>query len=1691
MARIYTRYFSLLYVFMLFSVFLLANTEEDSSLVKLLPSIIEKEISSMYKPLKNGKHPSEYQFAIANPTAHQIEAWMDGNYDSLQGVFSENGGNKKGNFFSNTLEQIGKAQEVIDEILDKGNFCDQFDGNSLVQLPVGKRADLGDGTYVIVGINAITLYPTHSELNVYAKVETPKMLDPIYFGSPDIHFSYSGGVEVGSLGLLGNIRSRIMEAVALLEFQGAVVLNDEFVETEGTYVKFDCDGLKEFNLDVDLVFNKDVIRPVPAPPEEGEEENTEDQSPNTPTNDEVRAELEINVNDTETGMNDILVSIDFDQPFIVPQFEDVIFTADEIIFDFSESRHDADLTFPVSGYTPNLITQELWQGVYIKQLSVELPKQIVQEENFTLGPEQINIQDVVIDQTGFTGQVFMAPVFSLGNKNMSGWYFSIDEMDLRFFQSDLASFEFEGDISIPLLNSNNSDTPDESSAMPYMAAFDLENDIYQFSTTPFTEDKVYESGMLNATITLHPTSNIHVTYEDGEGFEVVATLSGDIEIDSPVGNGGGTFSVSGGTFENLQIANKGGFIRDAGNWGIEDIVVDLHNFDLTVAHIGMQEGDAPDEAFLFFFASLNIGGDSGSTSSENSMAITAEGGFRIAGKIETLEDGGQKWRYDRFLVDALFIDVENDDFKFSGHVIFFEEMEEFGSGFQGKLRLIFKKLDSETGIEAMGIFGNTGEYRYFLVDVLARFNVESFTIGGLNVRGIGGGVYVNMRPGNIISNFGSVEIGDQLPDYSSSAYDEYKAALEARLGQSLSGILYTPDNSVKLGVNAGIVLATPSNEEIFNANVRLFMEFNNSGGLNQIGIRGFANVMAPISWTGPSCTGLSLYLEMMYQNGTATETGEGRFTARALTFVNFRFIKGGAPLPTNLPFSTDECDELYYAGGVDILISREDWYINIGIPNPNDEDMPFPGGPIAIDLGISGLTVGISTYFDVGTNIPPFPGLPEDVESLSGFSNLIQDENTRATGKGFAFGARVEVDTDINLGIVRAGLNLDIGFDVMMQKYADVICVNNYNLPLGMNGWYASGQAWVYIQGYVDVLGFRVLDAALAAVLQMKGPDPFYVRGVIAGRYRVMGGLIKGDFRVPIKDGKECLLEDGSTAELVLPIIDAVLPLDRASNLPVDVKPSIEFAYPVNKIVSIDTDGDGEDNHYMIQLDEYEVRDHAGELVDGQWIWSHDGYAINFLPSDVLIADTNYVVMATATLYETSENGTIIGGPMDTDVRTNNFNTGEGLDYIPLTNVQSAWPADGQFNYYQEEDIENYIQLVSGQDEFFTGLSNSYVTEIHLSDGSSPTPITVPFLYDANTNRITYDLPPLEANKSYRAELRVSARQSSGSGSGSSGGQSDDEVGGAQSSVLDIPEPLLTFYFRVSAYPTFENKLESITTDPLALMISGEYKANITNLQEPFGIEELLGIDWFPNPSLSLLADLDNTAWMNQFFNINVPDEPNFNLYEISIPGCGDCSIADLDYSIPNLDINRKNFNVIPDNAVSIVQDNISTYEVTEENYLVWNQDLSLFEQWAEEASPSFNYAIPKVVRHDYLTLQSYTWTAEDNDGVFTSAVLIADNLGCGSDLDLQGVRGCCYGYGDFITQYHNNILNPIYNNDAILRQFNAPPSIHCTCVDTPFEPRPLNTNLTSGSAYPLFLNYQFPDNSESEHTINLQYSSL
>ena len=754
----------------------------------------------------------------------------------------------------------------------------------------------------------------------------------------------------------------------------------------------------------------------------------------------------------------------------------------------------------------------------------------------------------------------------------------------------------------------------------------------------------------------------------------------------------------------------------------------------------------------------------------------------------------------------------------------------YGKGFRGAVDLKIKGLAQ---VRALALFGKTTPiaplegYRYFFVDAMATFDKGIPIFTGVNLNGLGGGVYHRMSRDT--TNYTGFNVNPP-------------SILTLPVGASLSGIKYVPDDNKGIGIKLSVIIASQGSETAFNANATFEILFNSQkagGGVSDMWLYGIAQFMsAPdkgktegfqAGQTPPPpkyANTIAGYVDMHY-NFNAKE-----FNGLINAYINTGngAIRGG--YANNL------------AGAVEMRFSPNTWYINIGRPDKR----------ISLLATVPGTSIGLnlSAYLDIGKNIPPMPPLPSNVTSLLGQSNFLTAESQRASGKGFAFGAAVEFhiprkDCCLGVQLFYGEFHAGAGFDIMMQNYGKTTICTNTGQPIGINGWYAAGQMYAYIQGKIGIyaLGktYPIMDIGAAALLQAKLPNPFWAKGVVGGRYRILGGLVKGDCRFQFEIGQSCAIagnSGGGAAPIQDPLIVDINPLNQDSSVSVLDKPNAQFSIPVHQMTY-------QNNIFReIKITKSSLRDlSTNQEIPGEIAYKDNKTAMTYEPFELLRANTVYKYELTATEYENSNY-------KRADHREVTFKTGEALTYIPSDNVVASYPMNGMYNLYVNESSKGFIELKNGQSNILSNVPNGYIPEVVFRNSETNIVARTAFTYNAYTRVISFVLPWLPKEKTLKMDVQFTPNEPNAN-----------------------PKILYTAVFRTSMYSKFIDKINAMKSLMTTVaQPNSKVKEFKTMLPEPFDEIEINGKNG-EGPLIDFVSRLTGNGWleneMANFLYSNVP----------------------------------------------------------------------------------------------------------------------------------------------------------------------------------------------------------------------------
>ena len=1235
-------------------------------------------------------------------------------------------------------------------------------------LPLSFTKVIASREHTIIFDN-IVLTPLGATVDAYMILEVPTSGDKLVFRGLNISFGPTGTQGDSELSLETDIQIRLNNA-ARLTLKG----------TPKTFVSWNCDGFLGMGIDAEIEFCRKYLIPLDS--------ITLDALPEP---DLVKGRFST----TMPTWGEVIVDIDID-PFAISKYEEVKWQILNAKIDFSDTANPDGIVFPEGYQSPHVnngTASKLWKGFYLGELSVTIPKSLTGGGSGT--PTTIAVNDVIIDDMGVSGKLAVSPIFTLEQGDLNGWAYSLDTFKLEVMANQFEEAGFNGLIHIPIAKGQNNNTDDilPEDCLQYTAIIQPDNNYY-FSLSPLADD--YKVDMWKADIYFDSLSTIDVSYVNGE-FLTRAKLTGQIDINGNF-TAGKSVQMDDVQFQNLELSNQQPYIK-TGFWSFPDGPSNkLAGFSYSIDSISLSSNPAGTEIDLNFNVLLGLTG--------NDIGVSALGGFTLQGELET-NDNKQKWKYKDFNINTLAIDASFPGVEsLVGVITFYDEDVDtptyvgYGTGFRGAASMKVRGLDAE--IEAVAQFGkkplpgNPDEnFKYFFVDAMVNIADGINVGGGLKIQGFGGGVYYHMnRPASSIPPLPVSPTGNNI-------------SIPTGLGVSLSGIQYTPDHTKGLGLKATVALSLVK-EQMFNANASFEILFNDGSGVSDIWFYGNFRSMSDMDVTAAPTAST---------DSTITNPNNG---APISGFIDIHYNFGNPLLNLSPSLDANFQIHLIAAGGIikgegndnkfgggEFYFGDDGWYINFG--KPSDRNTAILTVP-----GTEGGLLTLTSYFCMGTNIEPMPELPANVQELSGAGNFMANESMRASGVGIAFGASVDINTgDKDFLIFYGNFSAGAGYDLMLQRYDGAYCIETGE-QLGINGFYASGQAYAYIQGEIGVKWkgnkFEILSIGAAAVLQAKLPNPFWAKGTVGGHYSVLGGIVKGECQFDIIVGESCTIAGADEPMADLEVIMNISPVDQATNISGVFTPSAIFNIPIEREFELPNLTTGTDT-YFVELTSAQII-HNGVVLPALDSIAYDGLSLTMEAIDMLPANDSLFFQVEVKVWKNAVE------EVNTELRVVKFYTGEGLPDVPTQNILASYPSNGQFNFLKEEYNEHkgYIMLKKGQPDLFDQPTNTSTLQIPsfiqnvtakkaVSNGTSNKTLkavlshngevvnSFPATYDNDQRIINYDLPPddLENETLYKLEIKYVL------------------LGG---SINEYNEPALaTTFFRTSAYNTLNAKLDAIS----------------------------------------------------------------------------------------------------------------------------------------------------------------------------------------------------------------------------------------------------------------------------------------
>lgn len=1339
---------------------------------------------------------------------------------------------------NNSIQQVGDLNNMFARIAETNAYVEDLNYNEeeAINLPIGMKRTIG-GMEITIAISRFALQTSSTELGVYAKAVIPQGTNGgrtvLFFGAEGIKGTHTGGL-VGELklSLLHDVEIPFNGGNTKIVLKGNGLRKDRGISQSDTYMIIGCDGFHNLAIDAEVHFPTSLIVRAGG-------QGTANSSTYKPATNNINKDGNLSnqvighFNTVIESWNDLLVSLDLPS-FEIKGLKDYVFSLNNVILDFSSKRNAKTIRFPQE-YQQNYLPDEqvLWRGIYAENVSVTLPE--------AFSRASFSAKGLLIDDYGITGLFSADSILSLDKGSADGWRFSVDHFGLNLMAGELVAAEFTGRLGLPFKGKNTT--------LGYEGYLQPNNEY----TMRVKNEEALDFSIFKAKAHLEKNSSVTLRLVENR-FIPEAILHGYMTLGKE-GNSDSTSQTKFDkiSFRGLRLTTVAPYIS-AEYFGYEG-EAKLGHFPLSINKLALNHSDTQ-HVRLTIGAGINLG--------KNLFSGATE--LNLLAKYEN-----QTWVFDKLEVGSIAVNsVIAGVITLNGHLNWHRGDAIYGNGFAGDVTLGFSfdgKVEKDTSIKskhdisitARAAFGRKDDFRYWYADGMATFHPGIPIIGALTLNGIGGALTSGVR-----------------------------AEGRSPEGGRFTSSNYIPDASMGIGFKASTVIEIG---KVAYGEAAFEMIFSKAGGLELAGFYGYGEF--PNRGGGSVSTSEKLEkqqrtfpakLSEQFKQQDWTQLAEAiksmpdaikdmglSGTLRIQMDFQNHVLLASSDVYLNTPSEFIRgVGERGKAGWGVLHIDPKEWYLHLGTPTNR----------LGVQLAVGNiLAVKTGSYFMAGNRIPDMPAPPQAVADLLGQDigrlSLGRNLDALSTGKGFAFGSELSVKTgDIQFLIMYANFNAGLGFDVMLKDYAQAQCRGRSG-TIGMDGWYAMGQTYAYLQGELGVkvklwlirIRVPVIKGGAAALLQAGLPDPTFFKGYLGVNLNVLG-LIKGKARFKLSIGEECDVVIPGSSPIEEPMINDLAPADKENEVSVFSVPQATFNIAIGKSFEATTDA-GETTYYRINLKEFIVKDKKEHVIPGKLLWGKDKTDVRFQSKEILPPNTD-LTAEVRIIFEELKNGVwkpvLTSGKPAFEEKINHFTTGSAPSDIPMRNIVYAYPVIGQRYFLPKEYSKGYVQLQFGQKYLFEkgfDYKLSFVTKQNER-------IATDFKYNEAENRLEFTLPELRRQTEYTLDLSYSAAQKDMANDNKKSSvikeikDNDDfsgQIGGDKAIAKisnEMEQSILKYDFTTSQYATFREKMRSVKVRDNLAIDAGVALLLGANVQgkEAFDEAEVIGVEKTQyKPLLTLRSD--------------------------------------------------------------------------------------------------------------------------------------------------------------------------------------------------------------------------------------------
>jgi hypothetical protein len=651
---------------------------------------------------------------------------------------------------------------------DESLQTDHFNPSDSSSLPIGIVKRIGNVVYAIC-IDSAIYNPNGAFFSVYMAMDFPGAERKIAFAAKNVRFNPQGVVvsQGTRLQLVSEQRVNLGPNAQLV-----------FKNDGNNFVEWDCNGYKQAGLSLDFVFNPDII--IHAT------------NPTLP----VKASFQLTVE----NLQDIAINIPSIDPFRVKGAEDFIFSLTNIAIDRSSFSNPPNIILPP--ITAQLYNGNLndWKGFYAQSIIITLPQKLSKTNEQTT----VYAQHMIIDDAGVSGDFGATNLFTLSESTMSGWGFSLTQLEVNLLCNHVVGSAIGGQILLPIM-----DQP-----FDYTASIEENQSTrkldYLFSISP-SSNVAIPVPAFSSTVNIHPTSVLQVQTVNGE-FRPKAVINGQWTFTRE------SSEIRDIAFQNLTLIHTAPIIT-AGTFSLVGatptnnkvmrfpISLDAFSFNTTMQN----------ELMLHAQISLNLGND------PNSFSVST--GLNVVTTRQTNSQGRTYLAFQQFSIDNIAFSLNTTPFSLSGVIAVKKDDPTFGDLFYGSISFKLNSIMDNPAMVSVG-FGKMPDYKYWFLDAAVPVNIPISAT--MEISQLYGGVMNRVR-----SNSTDAQILQRV-----------LGAVNLPAANPNNGAIpFIPDESKGLEFRAGVALQNKLREEAFNAEAIFAIAFNPNGGFASIAFTGNAYML--------------------------------------------------------------------------------------------------------------------------------------------------------------------------------------------------------------------------------------------------------------------------------------------------------------------------------------------------------------------------------------------------------------------------------------------------------------------------------------------------------------------------------------------------------------------------------------------------------------------------------------------------------------------------------------------------------------------------------------------------------------------------------------------------------------------------------------------------------------------------------